>query len=138
MMNDVLQKLKGPAIGLIVSSALNLIVGALIVISGLLRLIGKTGAESLPTNAAERTGFIIGTVLIYGAGVLSLVFAPIIFFGALKLMKGEKYGIAKTSAILAVVPLLCCSPLSIGFGIWALVVLGKPEVKAFFQGGMRR
>jgi hypothetical protein len=135
MKNDVLQKLNVPAIGLLVGSVLNLLIGILTIVSGIMRYSGIMGKETLPTAEAERAGFLIGTILVYGIGFLSIVIAPIIFFGALKMMKGEKYGLAKISAILAVIPLSCCFPLSIIFGIWALIVLGKPEVKAFFQGG---
>ena len=134
MTNDILQKLKFPAIGLIVAAVLDLLVGFLTLASGLLRLTGIGGRETLPVNEAEKAGFIAGTVFGYGVGFLSLVFAPVIFYGALKMMKGEKPGAAKTAAIFAVVPLSCCFPLSAIFGVWALIVLSKPEVKAFFRG----
>jgi hypothetical protein len=56
-----------------------------------------------------------------------------ILFGALKMMRLQSYGWAMAAAILAVIPCLspCCC-LGIPFGIWALVVLSKPEVKAAF------
>jgi ABC-type phosphate transport system permease subunit len=138
MDNDVLKKLNIPAIGLLVSSVLNGLIGFLTTASGIMRLSGRLGEENLPTSEAERFGFLFGTFLGYGVGFLSIVIAPIVFYGALKMMKGEKYGIAKTASILSVIPLICCFPLSVVFGIWALSVLSKPEVKAFFRGDFSR
>lgn len=138
MMNEVSEKLKFPAIGLLVGSILNLLIGLVVLVSGLLRLTGIMGKESLPVNEAERAGFVFGTFVGYGFGFLSILFAPVIFYGALKMLKGEKYGLAKTAAILAVIPLSCCFPLSAIFGVWALIVLSKPEVKAAFQGGLNQ
>ena len=138
MNNDILKKLTFPAIGLLVGSILNALIGFLTTASGVMRLSGSLGKETLPTDQAERVGFLLGTFLGYGVGFLSIVSAPFVFYGALKMMKGEKYGIAKTSAILSVIPLSCCFPLSIVFGIWALSVLSKPDVKAFFQGDFPR
>jgi hypothetical protein len=134
-MNDILQRIKMPAIGLLIGGVLNAGTGFLTLLSGIFRLTGIWGRETLPSDEAERMGFLAGTFLGYGLGLLSLIFAPIIFFGALKMLKGERYGIAKISAILSVIPLSCCFPLSIIFGIWSLIMLSKPDVKAFFQGG---
>ena len=126
--------MKAPAIALIVAGALNAVIGLLTVLSGLLRLSGINGRETLPTNEAERFGFYVGTFIAYGGGVLGLLAAPVIIYGAIQMLKGNKYGLAKTAAILAIVPLTsCCFLLGIPVGIWALIVLAKPEVKAIFQ-----
>jgi hypothetical protein len=63
----------------------------------------------------------------------TLVISAIVLFGALKMMRLQSFGWAMAAAILAVIPCLspCCC-LGIPFGIWALVVLSKPEVKAAF------
>lgn len=135
MRNDVVGKLQIPAIGMIVGSALNALFGILVTISGILRL--YKSEETLPLDDAERFGFLFGTLVSYGVGILSIVVAPVIFFGALKMMSGDKYKMAKTAAILSVLPVSCCFPLLIIFGIWALVVLSKPEVKAVFQNDAR-
>lgn len=57
----------------------------------------------------------------------------LVFFGALKMKNLQSYGLAMTAAIISVIP--CCGPcccLAIPVGIWALVVLRKPEVRAAF------
>lgn len=133
MTNDVLSQTKVPAIGLLVIGSLNGLSGLLMLISGLLRLIGKVD-DQIPTDEAGRLGYYMGTGFGYGIGFFSLILAPLIIYGALSMLKGQKPGLAKTAAILAMLPLSsCCFVLGIPFGIWALIVLRKPEVKAVFE-----
>lgn len=133
MMDDVLAKIKIPAIGLIITGSLNGLIGLLTLLSGLLRLVGVV-KEQTPTDEAERLGYYIGTGFGYGVGFFSLILAPVIIFGGMKMLKGEKIGLAKTAAILAILPISsCCFVIGIPFGIWALFILLKPEVKAAFE-----
>jgi len=133
MMNDVISQLKIPAIGLILVGSINFLVGLLTLLSGLLRLAGFS-EDKVPTAEAERLGYYVGTGFGYGLGFFSLILAPIIIYGGMKMLSGQKLGLAKTAAILAIVPLSsCCFVLGIPFGVWALIVLRKPEVKAFFD-----
>jgi hypothetical protein len=76
-----------------------------------------------------------------GMGVASLVYlffalaALVCFVGAYKMRKLESYTLSMVSAVLAILPCttyVCCM-LMMPFGIWALVVLMKPEVKAAFR-----
>ncbi|MGO8744911.1 MAG: hypothetical protein ACLQNE_02870 [Thermoguttaceae bacterium] len=58
----------------------------------------------------------------------------VILFGAFQMCRIRRYRLAKTAAIISLVPL--CSPLVIlgmPFGIWALVVLSRPNVKSAFR-----
>jgi hypothetical protein len=65
-----------------------------------------------------------------------VILAPIIIFGAIKMMKGQNRTLAMAAAVLSIVPITCCAfPLGMIFGIWALVVMMNPEVKAYFAGG---
>lgn len=137
MTEDILQKLKGPAIGLILAGSLNGAISLLTLISGLMRLSGMAGDETVPTDKAERFGYYVGTFGSYSIALLSLVVAPLVIYGAVQMMNGKKYGLAKASAILSIIPLTsCCFIVGIPIGIWALVVLVKPEIKAFFRGEM--
>jgi WD40 repeat protein len=57
--------------------------------------------------------------------------------GAVKMLRLKSYGWATTAAILALLP---CSPagvLGLVFGIWALIVLGHPNVRAAFARASR-
>lgn len=134
-MENVLEKVKAPAISLIVVGSLNGIVALLSLLGGLLRLTGIMGAERLPTSEAERAGYLIGTVGGYAIAFVGLIIAPIIIYGGIKMLRGQSYGLAKTAAILAIIPFLsCCFIVGIPIGIWVLVVLRDPFVKAFFKG----
>ena len=67
--------------------------------------------------------------------ILPVIVNAVIVFGALKMRQLQKYGLAMAACILAIIPI--CSPcccLGIPFGVWGLVVLMKPEVKAAFRG----
>ncbi len=133
MTNNVEEKLKIPAIGLIVSGILNALLGVYFVISIVAQAV--MGQLNRPfASETEKIGYYLG---FFGTGVfglLAVIVAPVVIFGGVKMMKGEKYGLAKTSSILAAIPLLsCCFPVSIAFGIWSFIVLIKPEVKDYFQ-----
>lgn len=133
---EALQKLKGPAISLIVVGSLNGILGILSLLSGLARLAGMGGNRSLPRDEAERMGYMMGTVGGYILALISLLLAPVVIYGAIQMLKGKKPGLAKAAAIVAMIPISsCCFLLGIPAGIWALVVMAKPEVKALFQNG---
>jgi hypothetical protein len=134
MINDAQQKLKVPGIGLIISGILNGGIGAISLVSGLLRFSGLIGKENLPADQSEKIGYLIGTFGGYGVGFLSLVAAPIVIFGGIRMLKGQSRGLVIAAAILSIVPLTsCCFIISIIFGVWALVVLRNPDVKMIFQ-----
>ena len=66
--------------------------------------------------------------------IVLLVCNLVILFGAIQMRQLSNYSLAKWSASLAVVP--CVGPcylLGMPFGIWALVVLNKPEIQREFR-----
>lgn len=59
----------------------------------------------------------------------------VILFGGFKMMNGQLYTLALIAAILSTIPCCfsyCCCVFSMPAGIFALVILLKPEVKASF------
>ena len=137
MQNNSLRKLKVPSTGLLVCGCLNGFLGFITLLSGVLRFSGLTGKEVLPTNEAERAGYLFATFGGYGIALVSLVVAPIVVFGAMRMGEGRSRGLAIASAILAILPLTsCCFFVSAVFGIWALVVLMQADVKAAFAGNL--
>jgi hypothetical protein len=66
--------------------------------------------------------------------LIELVFGGVTFFGGLKMKNLESYGLAMAASIIAVIPCIgsCCC-VGIPVGIWSLIVLNKPEVKAGFR-----
>lgn len=123
----------GPAIGLIVTAALGFVAT---IIGVAWNILGAGMGMNQPGVDPEMQKFVTmfsGTMGVV-SGILGFVVSGLILFGALKMKKCQSYGWAMAASILAVIP--CISPcclVGIPIGIWALVVLSKPEVKAQFQ-----
>jgi serine/threonine protein kinase len=112
------QRLKIPAIGLSVAGAIN--VGLLLVMAGifLVQLIG-IGKDRF------HLGFGIGPLIIGIFGVLTIL-------GAMRMLRLKAYGSCVAGSILAMI----IPPgflLGIPFGIWALIVLSRKEVREAFD-----
>lgn len=137
-MNEILAKLKTPAIGLLITGIINIFLGLYFIVSAGLQIMWGALNRNF-SSEAEQMGFYAGFFGSTVLGVLSLLVAPVIIFGALQMMKGKKYGLSKTAAILTIVPFTsCCFLIGAPFGIWALIVLSKPDVKAVFNGEISR
>jgi hypothetical protein len=68
------------------------------------------------------------------SGIIALLLSGLIFFGAMKMKKLESYGLAMAASIIAMIPCLSpCCLIGLPIGIWAVVVLVKPEVKSAFH-----
>lgn len=125
-----MDQLKGPAIGLMVTAGIGAAWQALMLV---LNVMGAgmgammRGNQGMPNMMSGGIGAVFN--------VIGLVMAVVVFMGASKMKNAESYGFAMAATILAMIP--CISPcclLGLPLGIWALVVLLKPEVKAAFQG----
>jgi hypothetical protein len=68
------------------------------------------------------------------SNVIVLLLSGLTFFGALKMKNLENFNLSMAAAIIALLPCVgpCCC-LGLPVGIWSLVVLNKPEVKAAFK-----
>jgi hypothetical protein len=127
-----LDQVNGPGVGLIITGAINILMSL-----GMLAMsIANIGVSALQGSSAEAERFLrntSGTVNFLFFGV-SFLLGILILFGGIKLRKLESYGFCIAASILAMIPCLsCCFPLGIVIGIWALVVMSKPEVKDFFH-----
>ncbi|WP_240360408.1 hypothetical protein [Pyxidicoccus caerfyrddinensis] len=126
-----------PAILLMVTSALTFLYG-------LYGLVSPVNADQMAQvqqmmqdpNMAPMRGFVEFLTSTGGRLVFTVPYVilnGLIFLGALKMRGLQSYGLAMTAGILALIP--CCGPcgcFGIPLGIWALVVLRKPEVRAAF------
>jgi predicted PurR-regulated permease PerM len=126
-----------PAILLMVTAALTFLYG----VYGLVRPTSPEDLERIQQmfadpNMAPMRGFMDFATSTGGRVVFSLpwlIINGLAFFGALKMKNLQSYGLAMTAGIVSLIP--CCGPcfcLGIPLGIWALVVLRKPEVRASF------
>jgi hypothetical protein len=129
----------GPATSLIVLGIIDLV---LIVLGILLRVLGfgllaagggggrggpnPNVAADIGGSTAYMVGSIIGTIV-------GILFAVAILMGGLKMKKLESYGSVMTACILAMLPCGNCCLIGLPLGIWALVVLNRPEVKDSFR-----
>jgi len=126
---DAAERVNGPAIGLIVVAVLGALLQIFSVIKNLVMGSAIPANAQVPAWLSMLTGP-LGVVL----GVIGILVSGVILFGALKMKKLESYGLAMTASIIAMIP--CFSPcclLGLPIGIWALVVLSKPEVKSAFH-----
>lgn len=125
------QMVLGPAIGLIVTAAL----GALAQLGGVaFNLFGLSmSQQGGPSKDAPWINMLSGGLGIV-FNVIALIVSVVIFLGAMKMKSLKNYNFALTATIIAMVP--CVSPccwIGLPVGIWAIVMLMKPEVKAAFQ-----
>lgn len=78
-------------------------------------------------------------IFLLRVGAISAIPASIIIIlGAVNMNRLESRGLALASAVLTLVPLTPAWLITMPIGIWALVVLTKPEVKAAFASRPRR
>ena len=89
----------------------------------------------LPGNAAaQRMDEATVLAMRFFFGVLFGGIQASIAYGSYSMIKLQNEGVAKTAAILSLIPLCSsCCVLGIPFGIWALVVMGNPAVSARFR-----
>jgi len=120
----------GPAIGLIVTAALGFFAQIAGIVMNLMPKPPQTFPAGSPEAMIQTFSGGIGVV----AGVVGIIAAVVVLIGALKMKNLESHGWAVTASVIALLP--CVSPcclVGLPIGIWALVVLNKPEVKAAFH-----
>ena len=132
------KKVKLPAIFLIITAGLGILLNLINLVTGLLG-IGSIG--SMENLQGTQGGGMEQLIAPFMAGTMTIVFSVIgiiigivIIFSSMSMIKMEKWGFCMTGAILAMIP--CISPcciLGIPFGIWAIVALSNADVKAAFK-----
>ncbi len=132
------EKVNGPAIGLIVTAVIGIVLCVLSVLMNLLG-VGMAGAQAqqLP-EGVDAEQFQAFQMFSGGLGIVTaligIVVGVVIFMGAQKMKRLESHGFAMTASILAMIPCLSpCCIIGLPIGIWALVVLMNDEVKSAFR-----
>ena len=88
-------------------------------------------SKTTVVSAAERLVYLVPPVLgLWAAGCLVV--------GAVHMMRLRSYALAVVATMLAMLPWSPAWILGVPFGIWALVVLRRPEVRAAFLNNRRR
>jgi Protein kinase domain len=116
--SDVGAKLRIPAIGLLVTAGLNLLIGAILFLVSIGVMVSPH-----PPAAAVKPFFLL---VLCTPSVLVL-------FGALQMLKVRSYGFAIAACVLAMVSPACL--LGVPFAIWALIVLCQRDVREAFEAG---
>jgi hypothetical protein len=139
-----LQRVKVPAVALMVTAILNIILA----VWSLIQLIfsnpdvQQLNSELAQLNNPQVEQFVQKMLhLMYGPlGIVNifveLAISVLILVGAKKMKSLQSYEFSLAAAALSTVPCLtpCCGyVLGLAFGIWSLVVLRKPEVKSHFS-----
>ncbi len=87
-------------------------------------------------NGANQAEMIVNLVLLGVASTFCVVFGGFLMFGALKMGRLESRGWAMAASILPLTSVVLCGICGIvmvmPFGIWALVVLARPDVQEGF------
>jgi len=123
---EVLQKLRAPALALTIVAVLEWVM--LVALSIPLAYWGMSHDRQAPAEALLGvTGPILAVIAIMLLGMSTLM-----LWGAAKMRQGEGYGLAILACILAMV-MAPANLIGLPVGIWALVVLLRPEVKAAFR-----
>ena len=69
----------------------------------------------------------------YVRGLAGVVINGVMIAGALAMRRLENRNLALAAATFALIPCQCCCCVSIPFGVWALLMLNRPEVKQSFR-----
>lgn len=135
-----LRALRGPTLGLLCLAGLHLLFGLMMFVIGpliaaiMVVITFIDSPEAVVSTLQEMFSDFTADPFFFLAFFVSTVSCFLIFRGARKMRRGEDYRRAKIAAILSCIPIL--SPImyvGIPFGIWALVVLRRPDVRAEFQ-----
>lgn len=128
---DPSRQVSGPSIGLLITG----IIGAIFSGVAFIALVIGTGIstfwiDDIPERYAD---FYEGAIGI-GSSFIGILVAAFIIYAAIKMKDLTQWGLAVVASILAMIP--CISPcciIGLPIGIWSLVVLMRPEVKAAFH-----
>jgi hypothetical protein len=130
------EMVSGPATGLLVTGIICLIVSILNTVMSLTGAGFQPPPGEIPPEMQpifDMLQKMQGPVAII-TSILGIGISALIIFAAQKMRALQSYALVVTGAVLAIVPCIspCCC-IGIPVGIWVLVVLFKPEVKAMFQ-----
>jgi hypothetical protein len=129
-----LQLVKGPVIGLKVTAIVGLVLVVVGLVVNVITLNGfHIGPQQMYDPQMQKLIGTLGGSLGIVQNIIGGIVGVVVLLGAGKMQKLESYQFALTASIMAMVP--CISPcclFGLPLGIWALVVLNKPEVKSHF------
>jgi hypothetical protein len=132
--SEVRQRVQTPAIGLLVTGWLGLVlsvVGLIIFVIGLVMALGEVADMRKAGNirAEIKWAYVFGR---FAGPAVAIAWSAAVINGASKMKNLESIGTARTAAILGMFPCTFCIT-GLPFGIWALVVLSDSQVQRGFR-----
>ena len=128
---DVTRQVSGPSTALLITG----IIGVIFSVATFFSLMIGAGLSTFwRDNVPEMYEEIWEGAAGMGSAFVGILVAGFIIYAALKMKELNQWGLAMAASILAMIP--CISPcciIGLPIGIWCLVVLTKPEVKAAFH-----
>ena len=128
---DPAGQVSGPSIGLIITGA----IGGLFSFFALIVLgIGMSFSSLWGVRSIERYEDFYGGAVGMGSSFFGLVVAVFIIYAALKMKELKQWNLAVEASVLAMIPWISpCCIIGLPIGIWSLVVLMRPDVKAAYK-----
>lgn len=123
--DKALSDVKGPAIGILVTSIISMIA----VLCNIVFIIVRPHPMS-PFGTLNHNFPLWLPVLL---DIFALAIYGFVCIGSLKMMRLQNYQLVFTASILVMLPCSMCCILGLAFGIWAIVVLNRPDVKSQFS-----
>jgi Flp pilus assembly protein protease CpaA len=128
---DPAAQVSSPSVGLLVTG----VVGGILSLLGLiLNAIGTSVIPFVKDSLDERYMDLWEGAAGMASSFIGIVVAVFIIYAALKMKELSQYGLCMAASILAMIP--CISPcciIGLPIGIWCLVILTRPDVKAAFH-----
>ena len=129
------QQVQGPAMGLLITGVIGVVLGALSLLMNLLGM-GMSGLEGLGGGGAtdQYMQYMSGGVGIV-SGIIALGISGFIIWSSMQMKQLRNWNMSVAASIVAMIPCIgpCCL-IGIPIGVWSLIVLMKPEVKSAFVG----
>jgi len=129
--DDPARQVSGPATGLLITG----IIGAIFTIFGsMLGMAGRLLQSMMSDGMVERYAHMFSGSMGFTSSIVGLLVAGFLIWASTKMKALTNFEICIAASILAMIP--CVSPcciVGLPIGIWSLIVLLKPEVKAAFH-----
>ena len=107
-----------------------LVVGILGILLGLANVAVVVSGMAANAQQKNQPGFVTGQ---YIGAFVTLIWGIVVTLGAVMMLTLRSRGSAMTGVIFSLLPCSPCCLAGLPVGIWALVVMNKPEVKDAFQ-----
>lgn len=129
------QQVQGPAMGLMIVAGIGIVLGLFSLVMNVagvgMGALGDVGGGGPADQYMQYMSGGIGIVF----NILSLAISGFILWAAMQMRQLRNWTMSAAASVVAMIPCIgpCCL-IGIPVGIWALIVLMKPEVKSAFHG----